>query len=158
MLLSLVLVTLLSWQLMHWAKVFYKPRLLLAHTAVQIFHPETMAEQIGTRQLFGLASEALVTPQAISPLNMKLSGVFAVDGTLPSVAIISVDNKEGLPFKNGDTVVPNVTLEQVMSDHVILSRAGVTEKLRLESKSPVLVIPITMPDQSVHNRPAASLQ
>ena len=157
-LLSMMLVALLSWQLVHWAKVLYKPRLVLAPSAVQIFNPESMANQIGARKLFGLASEVSVSPQAITPLNLKLSGVFAVDGALPSVAIISVDNKDGMPFKTGDAVVPDVTLEQVMSDHVILNRAGVKEKLRLETKSPVLVIPVTMPDQPMSNLPAASLR
>lgn len=145
MLLSLFLVALLSWQMVHWGQVFYQPRAPKVHSAVQIFNPEATAEQIGTRQLFGLASVAIDSPQMITPLNFKLSGIFSVDGSFPSVAIISVDNKDGLPFRTGDAVAPDVTLEQVMADHVILSRAGVKEKLLLESKSPVLIIPVTKP-------------
>lgn len=156
LLLSIILVVLLSWQLVHWSKMLYKPKLAQVPTVVQIFNPATMASQIGTRQLFGESDEVMILPQAITSLNLKLSGVFAVDGTHPSVAIISVDNKDGMPFKTGDTVVPNVTLEQVLSDHVILSRAGVMEKLRLESKSPVLVIPVTVPDQIKSSRTSAS--
>lgn len=158
LLLSIVLVALLSWQLVHWVKVLRQPRHERAPVAAQFLNPQAMASQIGTRKIFGVDSEVVASPQGVTSLNLKLNGVFAEDDTRPSVAIISVDGKSGLPFKTGDTVAPNVTLDQVMSDHVILSRSGVKEKLPLESKSPLLVIPVTASDRIMFKRPASSLR
>lgn len=157
-LLSIVLVALLSWQLVHWVKILRQPRHERAPAVTQILNPQTMASQIGTRKIFGVDSEVMDSPQGVASLNLKLNGVFAEDGTRPSVAIISVDGKSGLPFKTGDTVVPNVTLDQVIADHVILSRAGVKENLPLESKSPLLVIPVTASDRAMLKPPASSLR
>jgi general secretion pathway protein C len=142
-LLNLALVTLLCWQLAHWTWLFLAPApakpLAAASTTPD---PARLLDTIHTAHLFGTAGHAAssAATQATTALNLKLSGVFAASGKLPAVAIINVENKGDLPFMNGDTILPGVTLEQVRPDHVVLSRGGVMEKLLLEQKGQPLAL------------------
>lgn len=135
-LLNLMLATLLCWQLAHWTWLFLAPSPPQPVVAAPIPNPEQMLETLRSAHLFGVAIENGNAAQApsVTPLNLKLSGVFAAAGKLPAVAIINVENKGDLPFMTGDRILPDVTLEQVSPDHVVLSRGGVMEKLLLEQK------------------------
>ncbi len=136
-LLNLCLVALLCWQLAHWTWLFLAPAPAKpAAAAPATPDAARLLESIRAGHLFGTASQAgnLPTAQATTSLNLKLSGVFAAAGKLPAVAIINVENKGDLPFVDGDGILPNVTLEQVKPDHVVLKRGGVREKLLLEQK------------------------
>lgn len=140
-LLNLGLVTLLCWQLAHWTWLFLAPApakpLATSSTTPD---PARMLDTIHAAHLFGTASNVAspAATQTTTSLNLKLSGVFAATGKLPAVAIINVENKGDLPFMNGDSILPGVTLEQVRPDHVLLSRGGVMEKLPLEQKGQLL--------------------
>lgn len=142
-LLNLALVTLLCWQLAHWTWLFLAPAPAKpVATASATPDPARMLDTIHAAHLFGTASHAAspAATQATTSLNLKLSGVFAATGKLPAVAIINVENKGDLPFMNGDTILPGVTLEQVRPDHAVLSRGGVMEKLLLEQKGQPLTL------------------
>lgn len=136
-LLNLALTALLCWQLAHWTWLFLAPTPARPSPAtISTPDPAQMLETIRAAQLFGSVSHATPsgTTQATTSLNLHLSGVFATAGRLPAVAIIKVENQGDLPFSNGDTILPGVTLEQVRPDHVVLSRGGIREKLLLEQK------------------------
>lgn len=141
-LLNLGLVALLCWQLAHWTWLFFAPEPPRpAPPAVGTPDPAQLLDTIRAAQLFGSTSH-VVPPdatQATTSLNLRLSGVFATAGRLPAVAIIKVENQGDLPFSNGDTILPGVTLEQVRPDHVVLNRGGIREKLLLEQKGAPLV-------------------
>lgn len=136
-LLNLGLITLLCWQLAHWTWLFLAPapaKTVAAASATP--DPARLLDTIRAAHLFGTAHHAgnPSAAQATTSLNLKLSGVFASNGKLPAVAIINVENQGDLPFVNGDGILPNVTLEQVRPDHVVLNRGGIREKLLLEQK------------------------
>lgn len=139
-LLSLILATLLCWQLAHWTWVFLAPSVPQPLVSAPALNPERMLETLRSAHLFGLASGSIRQTSSLTPLNLKLSGVFAATGKLPTVAIINAENKGDLPFMNGDSILPGVTLEQVRPDHVVLSRGGKMEKLLLEQKGQSLAL------------------
>lgn len=151
-LLNLCLVTLLCWQLAHWTWRFLAPAPAkpLA-TAATTPDPAHLIDTIRAAHLFGTASHAIspAMTQATTALDLKLSGVFAATGKLPAVAIINAGNRGDLPFMNGDTILPGVTLEQVRPDHVVLNRGGVMEKLLLEQKGPALALKKTAANLNV---------
>ncbi len=96
-----------------------------------------MLETVRAAHLFGISNGSIPSDaQSLTPLNLKLSGVFAPSGKSPALAIINADQKGDLPFLRGDAVLPGVTLEQVNPDHVVLRRNGKMEKLLLDRKDP----------------------
>ncbi|MFH1493573.1 MAG: type II secretion system protein N [Pseudomonadota bacterium] len=142
-LLNLGLVTLLCWQLAHWTWLFLAPAPAKPAASASTTHdPARLLDTIRAAHLFGTASHAGSpgAAQATTSLNLRLSGVFASNGKLPAVAIINVENQGDLPFVNGDSILPNVTLEQVRPDHVVLNRGGISEKLPLEQKGAPLAL------------------
>lgn len=134
--LNLVLIVLLAWQLAHWTWLFLAPRLPLAAPAVRAeLNSEVLLETIRAARLFsGGASENLSASAATTPLNIKLKGVFAASGKRPAMAIIDTGEKSNSAFSIGDTVLPDVVLEEVHAHHVILKRGGMRERLALEQK------------------------
>lgn len=135
-LLNLALVTLLCWQLAQWTWIFLAPASPRPVAAAARVNAGQILETLGSAHLFGVAAENsnISQARAVTPLNLKLSGVFAASGKLPAVAIINVENKGDLPFMSGDKILPDVTLEQVRPDHALINRGGVMEKLPLEQK------------------------
>lgn len=154
-LLNLGLVALLCWQLAHWTWLFLAP-VPAKPVAAESFKPDLarMLDTIRAAHLFGTAGPAAssAATQTTTSLNLKLSGVFAAAGKLPAVAIINVENKGDLPFMNGDTILPGVTLEQVKPDHAVLNRGGVMEKLLLEQKGQPLELKKTATQLNVRQR------
>jgi general secretion pathway protein C len=151
-LLSLGLVTLLCWQLAYWTWLFLAPAAARPATlATTAPDPARLLDTIHAAHLFGASGHDAgpAMTQATTALDLKLSGVFAATGKLPAVAIINAGNRGDLPFMNGDTILPGVTLEQVRPDHVVLNRGGVMEKLLLEQKGPALALKKTAANLNV---------
>lgn len=143
-LLYLPLLALLGWQLAYWTQLFITPPRPQAAAAPQPLDADQLLEAVRAAHLFGAApASSSASTASITALDLKLHGVFAANGKLPAMAIISVENKGDLPFVNGDNVLPGVTLEAVEPDHVILRRSGVTERLDLEQK----ILSQSLPDQ-----------
>lgn len=64
-----------------------------------------------------------------TPLNLEIKGLFAgVDEATSLVRILTPDN-ETRRYRVGDEIVPNVVLESVLADRVILTREGQRETL-----------------------------
>lgn len=141
-LLNLLLAVLLCWQLAQWTWIFLAPVPPRPVAVTSTQSTEQMLASVRAAHLFGVNAEKSNAPQAlaVTPLNLKLSGVFAATGRLPAVAIIKVENKGDLPFMTGDEILPEVKLEQVWPDHAVISRGGVMENLPLEQKGQALIL------------------
>jgi len=105
------------------------------------------ASAIVRHNLFGVApadtAPARVEPAAEAPdtqLNLELRGVLAYNPESSALAIISEARGDEKVYAIGDELPGSATLEEVLTDHVILRRNGRLEKLRLPEKStPVAV-------------------
>lgn len=64
-------------------------------------------------------------------LNLRLVGMFSSDSGGPALALIADGNNPERPYRLGDTIANGPRLEQILSDHVVLSRNGALEKLSL---------------------------
>lgn len=132
----------LCWQLAHWTWQFLTPAPSILPQQHAVPNTDRMADALKQARLFGLATQpAPAEATKLTPLNAKLSGVFASSGEKNAIAIINVERKGDLPFLVGDSVLPEVTLEEVNPDHVILRRGAVLEKLPLEQAGPAISIP-----------------
>lgn len=132
-LLSLLLVVALCWQLASWTWIFLPPGSPPAPAPPALPDSAHALETVRAARLFG-AAPALQPGQVTAALNLRLSGVFAATGALPALAIIRVEGKGDLPYMTGDKILPDVVLEQVRPDHVLLRRGAATERLDLAQK------------------------
>jgi len=145
-LLMFVLMMGLAALLAHWTWVFFAPALETAQeaaapSATQI-NLQAAEQTVVSAHLFGEAkSGASGAAEAISTLGIKLKGVFAALGNLPGFAIVNTGAKTDLPVKVNDEFVPGVTLESVHPRHIIVRRAGVSERINLEGKADTALFP-----------------
>lgn len=93
-----------------------------------------LAEGVADHHLFGQAvgSHFELPSQTQTISNIKVLGVFAVIGSLPAFAIVSVDGKPAQPVQAGNEVASGVVMVEVHPDYVVLRRNGATERLNLE--------------------------
>lgn len=85
------------------------------------------------------AVNAAATDIANAPdtsLNLTLLGILAGSDESSSRALIGTQNGEEQPYAIGEDVAPNVTLQAIFPDRVILLRAGQPETLRLDKDQP----------------------
>ena len=91
------------------------------------------AKASGADTLFGSApANAGATTQSSS--SVKLLGVAAASGERYGHAVLQADGKKVLAVREGEEVLPGITLAEVWSDHVVLDRRGIREKLALPRK------------------------
>lgn len=95
--------------------------------------------ELSNAHLFGVAQKkatAVSTKAPETKLKMILKGVLAATPMNMAIAIIS-PNKKGkdVMYGIGDKLPGNVTLKEIHPDHVILSRSGRLETLRLPKDS-----------------------
>ena len=100
--------------------------------------PAANVQAVVNRHLFGIADApeevATEAPAVETRLPLELQAVFVATPDDEreddaSTAIIAQRGKGGLLYRVGDSVPGNAKLAEVRSDHVILSRAGVRERL-----------------------------
>ncbi|MEE8482710.1 MAG: type II secretion system protein N, partial [Acidiferrobacterales bacterium] len=96
-------------------------------------------DQLLATELFGRADK--VTAQAleeipISSLNLVLTGIVAANQD--SLALISVDGKEQMPFAIGEEVINGAVLDAIYPDRAIIIRHGIRESLLLRESTPAL--------------------
>jgi general secretion pathway protein C len=116
----------LAFQLAHWTWVFLAPP-QVAKT------PEGDAgvDMAAIAKLFGAAPPASATAATLSSLRLK--GVIAPDeGPLASAIFSTGAGKDIAVFVDRE-IAPGVKLAEVRPDHVIVSRAGVSERIELEA-------------------------
>ncbi len=96
-------------------------------------------DQLLAAELFGPAD---MTPAQsleeipISSLNLVLTGIVAANRD--SLALISVDGKEQMPFAIGEEILNGAVLDAIYPDRAIIVRHGVRESLMLRESAPAL--------------------
>jgi general secretion pathway protein C len=66
--------------------------------------------------------------------SVKLLGVAAASGDRYGHAVLQTDGKRVLAVREGEEVLPGITLAEVRPDYVVLDRSGIREKLALPRK------------------------
>ena len=117
----------LAFQLAHWTWVFVAPP-EVATT------PEADAgvDMAAIAKLFGAAAPSSATASSTSGLRLK--GVVAPDGGPIASAIFSTGSGKDIAIFVDRELSPGVKLAEVKPDHVIVSRAGVRERIDLETR------------------------
>ena len=90
---------------------------------------------------------------ATTGIAIKLFGVMAAPAGKGqrSYAVLQLDGKQSLAIHEGEDISPGVRLVEVHSDHVILERKGVREKLTWPEKNTVAPAPTFNNVQSMPN-------
>ncbi len=94
-----------------------------------------------SKNLFGKIDEQAASAEQTQEkvektrLPLELHGVFVADEPADSAAIVAQKNKPGKLYAIGEKVPGNAELREVYATHVILRRAGVTEKLEFSTLS-----------------------
>ncbi|HEX4859324.1 MAG TPA: type II secretion system protein N [Usitatibacteraceae bacterium] len=81
------------------------------------------------RRLLGNGEAPATEPS--SGGGIRLKGVFAVDGKTLSAAVVNLGGRDQAVLKNQE-ISKGVTLAEVERDHIVVSRAGVRERIDLE--------------------------
>ena len=126
--LTAVLVIALGWQLAWWTWHFITPSLRNALPTPSITAVPDIA--VG-RRLFGDAGPPESTVIAGAQSGIHLKGVFAVDGKTLSAAVINLGGRD-LAVKLGQELSSGITLAEVHADFVVISRAGIRERIDLD--------------------------
>lgn len=122
--LVVVLVLVLAWQLAYWTWRFLSPPIAVEARA------QGGVDLAAIARLFGGAPPA--STQAASRSGLKLKGVIAPTPGTAASAIFSTGTGRDIAVYVGREVRPGVKLAEVHPDYVMLSRAGVMERIDLE--------------------------
>jgi general secretion pathway protein C len=66
--------------------------------------------------------------------DIKLVGVIAQGKRGQGIALLAVDGRPALPLRAGDEIAAGVTLVEVRSNRVVVSRSGVVQEIQLPGK------------------------
>jgi len=122
------LVLVLAWQLAHWTWVFVAPGPVAA-----LPEREPAVDLAAVAKLFGAAAPS-GGQAAASSSGLRLKGVVAPTPGVAASAIFSTGTGKDLAVFVGREVTPGVKLAEVMPDHVIVTRAGIRERIDLETR------------------------
>jgi len=125
-LLIAALVVVLAWQLAYWTWVFMAPP-----AAVQGSRLDNDVDLAAVARLFGAAAPAEAQATA-STSGLRLKGVVAPTPGTQASAIFSTGSGRDIAVYLDREVQPGVRLTAVHPDHVIVSRAGVPERIDLD--------------------------
>jgi general secretion pathway protein C len=95
-----------------------------------------MVDRISAQYLFGRAAVVQQTqvvqdaPQ--SSLNYKIRGIYYSSDEAIASIILEKNSNTTRFYRLGDEIDPNIFIQQIQPDHVIISRSGKLEKLVLE--------------------------
>ena len=122
------LVLVLAYQLAYWTWVFVSPARVAAAA------PEANAvDMAAIARLFG-ASPPGTASQAGSSSGLRLKGVVAPTPGVAASAIFSTGSGRDVAVFVGRDVQPGLKLSEVHPDHVIVTRAGVAERIDLDAR------------------------
>ena len=125
-----LLIIALGGQLAWWAWHFITPSLRSAPFSTSI--TATPGEDVNRgRQLFGDAGATSGTVSAGPQSGIRLKGVFAVDGKALSAAVLNMGGRDQA-VRLGQEFSSGVTLAEVHADFVVVSRAGIRERVDLD--------------------------
>lgn len=115
--------------------------------------PADAGKNIAAWHLFGRADLVAVAPkQEVVPdttLQLELRGIFSSSDPALARAIIAEPSREEKPYATGATDIPGgATLKEIRDDHVVLSRGGRLETLRLpkDKLGTGSVTPVALPE------------
>jgi general secretion pathway protein C len=125
--LTAMLVIALGGQLAWWAWHFITPSL----RSPALVSSSTTAVDVNVgRQLFGDAGP-LNASSSVATDGIRLRGVYSTVGTTLSAAVLNLGGRDQA-VNIGQAIAPGVTLAEVHADHVIISRAGIRERIDLD--------------------------
>jgi len=131
----LLLVVALGAQLAHWTWVLFAPRQDSVALPSSPADVAAAGRIIAAAHLFGHSTQPVSLPDGNgADLNVRLKGVFAARGRIPSFAIINTGGKADLAVRAGDEVQPGLTLQAVHSQYIVVSREGALQRINLEQK------------------------
>ena len=84
--------------------------------------------------LFGVTVTNNVSTQGVALPNVRLLGIFAASAGKKGFAILKLDDKRQTGVAEGEEVASGTRLLAVHDDHVLLERAGVQQRVNLETK------------------------
>jgi general secretion pathway protein C len=129
-LLVAALVLVLAWQLAHWTWVF------LAPSGVDRPKPPVSGVDLGVAsRLFGGAPSGATA--ASTSTGLRLKGVVAPSPASTASAVFNAGGKDIAVMIDGE-IQPGVKLAAVGPDHAIVSRAGVRERIDLDTRMPAV--------------------
>jgi general secretion pathway protein C len=163
---AMLLVAALCWLLAQWTWTF------LAFAAPRSTPPGSSSpggpvdgqapSKVIASQLFGqVAREAppAPAPVVVTPLNLKLKGVYAPLGPYPGFAVVNADGRDQ-PFQLGGEIMPGVELIAVQARHIVIRRQGALEQVELENRTsaaggPALAVRTGLPPPQGQMRPGS---
>jgi general secretion pathway protein C len=118
------LVVVLAWQLAYWTWRFIAPPARVASATTSAAEVDLDA----VARLFGATHAA-----AAGPASLRLKGVIAPTPGTTAGAIFAVPSGRDIAVLPGGEPQPGVKLAEVYPDHVIVTRAGVRERIDLDT-------------------------
>lgn len=85
-------------------------------------------------RLFGVTVANDASTQGVALPNVQLLGIFAASAGKKGFAILMLDDKRQKGVAEGEEVATGTRLVAVHDDHVLLERAGVQQRVNLETK------------------------
>ena len=128
-LVNLAALTLLGFVLAYWTWQWLAPASMPRAAYVSV----VTAKASDADTLFGSAPANAGGGTQIGS-GVKLLGVAAASGDHHGHAVLQAGDKRILAVREGQEVLPGVTLAEVRADHVVLDRRGIREKLVLPRK------------------------
>lgn len=96
-------------------------------------------------RLFGVTVANDVGAQGVALPNVQLLGIFAASAGKKGFAILMLDDKRQKGVAEGEEVATGTRLVAVHDDHVLLERAGVQQRVNLETKDAGTARGVTIP-------------
>ncbi len=126
-----LLVGVLGLQLAWWGWHFFAP----PHSVAPVSATNASNDDLSlARRLFGNETTATVEP-ANTASEIRLKGVFAVEGKTLSAAVVNLGAKDQVVHQ-GEEISKGIKLTEVNADHIIISRNGVREQIALARYQP----------------------
>ena len=124
-----LLVVVLAWQLAHWTWVFIAPAPI-----AQVPDGAPVVNLGAVAKLFGASAPANASGAVAPTSGLRLKGVIAPDQGPSASAIFSTGVGKDIAVFVDREVQPGVKLVEVRPDYVVVARAGVRERIDLESR------------------------
>ena len=124
----------IAWLFAYWFwQISFRP--VPPPAVVQESHPETLAQQVRSKHLFGLG-EGLAVAMAAAPnaIRMTLVGIVSAASGKKGVAVILVDGKKAVTARVGEEIAPGLVLSRVARDQVELTQDGRMINLMLSAR------------------------
>lgn len=130
LLLNVILFALLCMVISYWAIQIFQPKLrpVVAPVIAESFEP-------GVGQWGNVFGQAPVA--SVAPSNYQLKGVVVAARASDSAAIIVTEGKPPLAIGIGKEIASNVTLQEVHTDHIMVSEAGMQKRIDLPQSPPI---------------------